>query len=96
VRLARRLNGYANNKATTAMTNPHHPRSWTITPDLSNQAWLAVMIAFQAVEHIKGARALYLSGVLRDLPISDKSIEGIDVMQRDVTRGREALAPFAY
>jgi hypothetical protein len=68
----------------------------TIAPDLSNQAWLAVMIAFQAVEHIKGARALYLSGVLRDLPISDKSIEGIDVMQRDVTRGREALAPFAY
>jgi hypothetical protein len=68
----------------------------TIAPDLSNQAWLAVMLAFQALKDIKGTRALYLGGVLRDVPLSDKSIEGIDVMQRDVTLGREALAPFAY
>lgn len=68
----------------------------TIAPDLSNQAWLAVMIAFQALEDIKGCRALCLGSVLRDVPLSDKSIDGIDVMQRDVRLGREALAPFAY
>src|SRR2546422_6635775 len=30
----------------------------TIAPDLSNQAWHAVTIAFLAAEHIKGARAV--------------------------------------
>jgi hypothetical protein len=68
----------------------------TIAPDLSHPAWAAVITAVQAVEHIKGTRALYLSGALCDLPISDKNLEGVDVMQRDVTQGREALAPFAY
>jgi hypothetical protein len=67
-----------------------------IAPDLSDQAWHAVTIAFIALEHVKGTRALYLAGALRDLPISDESAEGVDVMLRDVTRGREALAPFAY
>lgn len=70
--------------------------SGTIAPYLSDEAWHAVTIAFQAVEHIKGAKALYLAGVLRDLPISDKCAEGVDVMKNDVTRGREALAPFAW
>jgi hypothetical protein len=70
--------------------------SGTIAPDLSNQAWLAVMMAFQALEDIKGCRALCLGSVLRDEPLSDKSIEGIDVMQRDVRLGREALAPFSF
>jgi hypothetical protein len=67
-----------------------------IAPDLSDQAWHTVTIAFVALEHIKGSRAVYLAGALRDLPISDESAQGVDVMLRDVTRGREALAPFAF
>jgi hypothetical protein len=63
----------------------------TIAPYLSDQDWHAVMIAFQAVENIKGAKALYLSGVLRDAPISDNLSEGVAPMLRDVTRGRDAL-----
>jgi len=68
----------------------------TIAPDLSNRAWHAVTIAFLAAEHIKGARAVTLAGVLRDRPISDDLAAQIAPMLRDVTRGREALAPFAY
>jgi hypothetical protein len=67
----------------------------TIAPYLSDQAWQAVMVAFMAVEHIKGSRALYLAGPLRELPISDENAAGVDPMLRDVTLGREALAPFA-
>jgi hypothetical protein len=66
----------------------------TIAPDLSNEAWHAITIAFVAVEHIKGSRALYLSSVLRDRPISDGHADGVAPMLRDVTLGREALAPF--
>jgi len=68
--------------------------SGTIAPYLSDQAWQAVMIAFLALEHIKGTRAIYLAGALRDQPISDKSAEGVDVMLRDVALGREALGLF--
>jgi hypothetical protein len=67
----------------------------TIAPHLSDSAWLAVTLAFMAVEHIRGTMTLYLSGALRDQPISDRSIEGVDVMREDVRRGREALASFA-
>jgi hypothetical protein len=35
-----------------------------IAPDLSDQAWHAVTIAFIALEHVKGTRALYLAGAL--------------------------------
>ena len=68
----------------------------TIAPDLSNQAWHAVTIAFLAVEHIKASRALYLSSVLRDRPISDEHAEKIAPMLKDVALGREALAPFVW
>jgi hypothetical protein len=68
----------------------------TIAPDLSNQAWHAVTIAFLAAEHIRGARAVTLGGVLRDKPISDGLAAQIAPMLRDVTLGREALAPFAH
>jgi hypothetical protein len=68
----------------------------TIAPYLSDEAWHAVTIAFQAVEHIKGAKALYLAGVLRELPISDECAKGVDVMKKDVNRGREALVPYAW
>jgi hypothetical protein len=67
----------------------------TIAPDLSDSAWLALTVAIQALEHIKGSRDLYLSGVLRDLPISDKCVDGIDKMLRDVLLGRDALTLLA-
>ncbi len=66
-----------------------------IAPDLSNDAWEALTIAFMAVEHIEGSRAQYESSPLRDRPISDEHAEGVAPMLRDVTLGREALAPFA-
>jgi len=66
-----------------------------VAPDLSNHAWQAVTIAFMAVEHIEGARVLYEGSPLRDGPISDDGAEGVAPMPRDVTLGREALAPFA-
>ncbi|HXN20138.1 MAG TPA: hypothetical protein VN875_17500 [Candidatus Binatus sp.] len=68
----------------------------TIAPYLSDQAWNAVTVAFMAVEHIKGSRALYLAGPLRELPISDENAAGVDPMLKDVTLGREALASFAF
>jgi hypothetical protein len=65
----------------------------TISAELSYQAWVLVAKAFQAAEHINGSRALQLSGVLRDQPISDDNAQAISVMQTDVIRGREALVP---
>jgi hypothetical protein len=64
-------------------------------PDLSDAAWNAVTIAFLAIEHIEGARAFYQASVLNDRPISDNTAGTIAPMLRDVTLGREALAPFA-
>jgi hypothetical protein len=68
----------------------------TIAPDLSNRDWHTVTIAFVAVEHIKGSRALYIGGDLRERPISDGNAEGVAPMLRHVTLGREALAPFVW
>jgi hypothetical protein len=68
----------------------------TIAPDLSNLAWHAITVAFLAVEHIEGSRALYVGGALHDRPISDGNAEGVAPMLRDVTLGREALAPFVW
>lgn len=64
----------------------------TVASDLSNPAWHAVTIAFLAVEHIKGSKALFVSSAIGDRPLSDSNAEGIAPMLRDVTRGREALA----
>jgi hypothetical protein len=68
----------------------------TIAPDLSNLAWHSVTVAFLAVEHIEGSRVLYVGGALHDRPISDGNAEGVAPMLRDVTLGREALAPFVW
>jgi len=65
-----------------------------VAPDLSNVAWNDVSIAFLAVGHIEGARAFYQAGVLHDSPMSDNIAVAIAPMATDVTRGREALAPF--
>jgi hypothetical protein len=68
----------------------------TIAPYLSDQAWQAVTLALMAAEHIKGSRASYLAGPLNELPISDELAAGVDPMLRDVTLGRDALAPYAF
>lgn len=68
----------------------------TIAPDLSNQTWHTVTIAFMAVEHIKGSMALHVGGALRDRPLSDGSADGVAPMLKDVTLGREALAPVVW
>ena len=66
-----------------------------IAPELSDDAWNALTIAFVAVEHIEGSRAQYESSPLRDSPISDNGAKGVAPMLTDVTLGREALAPLA-
>jgi hypothetical protein len=66
----------------------------TLAPDLSNQAWRAVANAFMAGDHIKAARAHYPKTALHNVPISDEHAEMAAPMLRDVTLGREALAPF--
>jgi hypothetical protein len=66
-----------------------------IAPELSDDAWNALTIAFVAVEHIEGSRAQYESSPLRDSPISDIGAKGVTPMLTDVTLGREVLVPFA-
>ena len=67
-----------------------------VASDLSNPAWHAVTIAFLAVEHIKGAKALFVSSAISDRPLSDSNAEGIAPMLKDVTLGREALAAVVW
>jgi hypothetical protein len=66
-----------------------------IAPELSDEAWHLVTIAFLAAEHIKGGRDMQLEGVLRDQPVPDQLGEEISVMLMDIKRGREALAPYS-
>jgi hypothetical protein len=66
----------------------------TIAPELSDDAWHLVTVAFQAAEHIRGGRDEHLAGVLCDQLISDGFAEKISVMLQDVQRGREALVPY--
>jgi hypothetical protein len=66
-----------------------------IAPDLSDVAWHAVTIAFLAVDNLEGGKAFYERGAARDKPISDAAAAGVAPILRDLTLGREALAPFA-
>ncbi len=68
----------------------------TIAPDLSDLAWLSLTVAFVAIEHIRGSKALYVGSVLRDKSISDDGADQIAPMLRHVKSGREALAPFVW
>jgi hypothetical protein len=68
----------------------------TIAPDLTDQAWLAVRIAIEAVDNIRGARDLAVDAGLEACAISDAVAEGLAPMLRDITLGCAALAPFVF
>jgi hypothetical protein len=63
--------------------------------DLSDQAWHEVIIAVEAIDHIKDARDRRVeAGLPIDDPISDGTAERLAPMLRDIRAGRDALAPF--
>jgi hypothetical protein len=68
--------------------------SGSIAPDLSDQAWLAVMVAIEAVDHIRTARAIAVDAGLEARPISDTTANALALMLRDIKLGRAALDPF--
>lgn len=66
----------------------------TIDADLSNQAWLEIVIAAEAVENIRDVRIRCVADGLPLDAISDAIAEQISPILRDIARGRDALAPF--
>jgi len=70
--------------------------SSTIAPDLSDQAWRAVLIAVEALDNIRGARDLAVSLGGGVEPLSDASADGFAPMLRDIELGRVALAPLVF
>jgi len=68
----------------------------TIAPDLSDQAWLAVILAIEAVYNIRSARGIAVEAGTADNTISDATAALLAPMLRDVKLGHDALAPFVY
>ena len=69
--------------------------SGIIAVDLSDQAWHEVIIAVEAIDHIRDARDRRVeAGLPIDDPISDGTAERLAPMLRDIRAGRSALAPF--
>jgi hypothetical protein len=69
--------------------------SLIIAADLSDQAWHEVIIAVEAIDHIRDARDRRVeAGLPIDDPISDRTAEQLAPMLRDIRAGRGALAPF--
>ena len=65
-----------------------------IAADLSDQAWNEVIIAVEAIDHIREARDRRVeAGLPIDEPISERSAEQLAPMLRDIRAGRGALAP---
>ena len=69
--------------------------SGTIAPHLSDQAWLALRVAIEALDNIRTARALAVAASLEAVPIPDTTADALAPMLRDIKLGRAALAPFA-
>lgn len=63
-----------------------------IATELSDDAWLAVRVAVEAVDNLKTARGIAIEQGLST--ISDKIAEQIVPMLNDIDAGRLALAPF--
>jgi hypothetical protein len=66
-----------------------------IAVDLSDQAWHEVIVAVEAIDHLRSARDIRVeTGLPIDDPISDRTAEQLAPMLRDIRAGRGALAPF--
>jgi hypothetical protein len=68
--------------------------SATIAPELTFQAWTAVVKAIEAVDNIRMARNIFVEAGLEANAISDATAEKLAPMLRDITLGSDALAPF--
>lgn len=63
-----------------------------IATELSDNAWLAVRVAVEAVDNLKTGRCIGIELGLST--INDKTVEQIGPMLNDIEAGRLALAPF--
>jgi len=68
--------------------------SGIIATHLSDQAWLDVIVAVEAVDNISRSRDLAFQAGLIATAVSDTTAAAIAPMLRDVKIGRGALAPF--
>ena len=62
-----------------------------IAAELSDNAWLAVRVAVEAVDNLKTSRGIYIEHGLSS--INDKTADQIVPMLNDIEAGRSALAP---
>ncbi len=76
-------------------TEAWQKHSGTIAADLSDKAWGELIVAVEAVDHIRDARDRWVKAGLPLDPINDANVEQLRPMLRDITRGRAAIAPFA-
>jgi hypothetical protein len=70
--------------------------SCTIAADLSDLAWGALIVAIESVDNIRSARANAIEAGLVAVDISDEIAATLARMRSDLTRGRDALAPYSY
>ncbi|HEX3236363.1 MAG TPA: hypothetical protein VHR41_19390 [Gemmatimonadales bacterium] len=70
--------------------------SGTIAADVSDLAWGALIVAMESVDHIISARATAIEAGLLAVHISDEIAATLARMRGDLTRGRDALAPYSY
>jgi hypothetical protein len=67
----------------------------TLASDLTDQAWLAIRIGIEAVDHIRLARDISIAAGLEEKAISDTTADSLAPMLKDIELGRDALAPLA-
>lgn len=67
-----------------------------LAPDLSDQAWLDLRVALEAVDNIRRFREITVDTGLVANAISDATAEQIVPVLRDIKSGRNALAPFVF
>lgn len=68
--------------------------SGIIATHLSDQAWLDVRVAVEAVDNISRSRDLAFQAGLIATAVSDTTAAAVAPLLRDVKIGRGALAPF--
>jgi hypothetical protein len=70
--------------------------SGTIAADLSDRAWADIIVAIESLDNLRSARANANEAGLGAVDISDAIAATLAPMRSDLTRGRDALAPYSY
>jgi hypothetical protein len=68
----------------------------TIAPHVSDQAWVAIIVAVEAVGNLRSDRAVAAEAGLITQPISDSTAAQLAPVLRDIERGRAALASLVF